>query len=81
VYAKHTQECCCVAAQNQVAAAVIRYTIFLRSKKLRSLVRAPGIAAESPQELHGQFRGLAAGSPVFLPAARAKKGALFSYFR
>jgi hypothetical protein len=29
------------------------------------LVRAQGIVAESPQELHGQFRGLGAESPVF----------------
>jgi hypothetical protein len=27
---------------------------------------AQGIVAESPQELHRQFRGLAAESPVFL---------------
>jgi hypothetical protein len=26
-----------------------------------------GIVAESPQDLHGQIRGLAAESPVFLP--------------
>jgi hypothetical protein len=29
------------------------------------LVRAPGIAAESPQDLHVQIRGLGAESPVF----------------
>jgi hypothetical protein len=29
---------------------------------------AQGIAAESPQELHEQFRGLGAESPVFLSA-------------
>jgi hypothetical protein len=29
-----------------------------------SLVRAQGIAAESPQDLHGQIRGLGAESPV-----------------
>jgi hypothetical protein len=34
---------------------------------------APGIAAESPQELRGQFRGLGAESPVFLPARAGKK--------
>jgi hypothetical protein len=29
------------------------------------LVRAQGIGAESPQDLHGQIRGLGAESPVF----------------
>jgi hypothetical protein len=28
-------------------------------------MRAQGIAAESPQEAHGRFRGLEAESPVF----------------
>ncbi|MDR1179012.1 MAG: hypothetical protein LBK44_00775, partial [Spirochaetales bacterium] len=31
-----------------------------------------GIAAESPQELHGQFRGLVAESPVFCGVSRKK---------
>jgi hypothetical protein len=35
---------------------------------------AQGIAAESPQEAHGRFRGLAAESPVFLGVlSRAQK--------
>jgi hypothetical protein len=34
---------------------------------------AQGIAAESPQDLRRQIRGLGAESPVFLPAHRAKK--------
>jgi hypothetical protein len=33
------------------------------------LVRARGIAAESPQDLHWQIRGLGAESPVFCGAA------------
>jgi hypothetical protein len=36
------------------------------------LVRAQGIEAESPQELHKQFRGLAAESPVFWPGCGQK---------
>jgi hypothetical protein len=47
---------------------------FLRSKK-SPLGRAQGIGAESPQEAHGRFRGLAAESPVFLPALRGQKNA------
>jgi hypothetical protein len=35
-------------------------------------VRAQGIAAESPQDLHKQIRGLGAESPVFLPACGQK---------
>jgi hypothetical protein len=41
--------------------------VFLRCKKntgLLPLVRARGIAAESPQDLHEQIRGLGAESPV-----------------
>jgi hypothetical protein len=34
---------------------------------------AQGIVAESPQEAHWRFRGLAAESPVFLPAYAGKK--------
>jgi hypothetical protein len=34
---------------------------------------AQGIAAESPQDLHGQIRGLGAESPVFLGARSASK--------
>jgi hypothetical protein len=34
---------------------------------------APGIGAESPQDLHGQIRGLEAESPVFFACLRAKK--------
>jgi hypothetical protein len=33
---------------------------------------AQGIAAESPQDLHWQIRGLAAESPVFLPGCGQK---------
>jgi hypothetical protein len=32
-----------------------------------------GIVAESPQEAHRRFRGLAAESPVFLPVFGQKK--------
>jgi hypothetical protein len=32
---------------------------------------APGIAAEIPQDLHGQIRGIAAESPVFCGAKKA----------
>jgi hypothetical protein len=43
---------------------------------------ARGIAAESPQEAHRRFRGLAAESPVFLPGCgqknAPKKQSLFS---
>jgi hypothetical protein len=35
---------------------------------------ARGIVAESPQDLHGQIRGLGAESPVFLPG-RGQKNA------
>jgi hypothetical protein len=33
---------------------------------------AQGIAAESPQDLHGQIRGLGAESPVFLRFAKKR---------
>jgi hypothetical protein len=36
-------------------------------------VRAQGIAAESPQDLHWQIRGLGAESLVFFVRLRAKK--------
>jgi hypothetical protein len=35
--------------------------------------RAQGIAAESPQDLHRQIRGLGAESPVFLDTRSASK--------
>ncbi|MDR1315887.1 MAG: hypothetical protein LBK13_03340 [Spirochaetales bacterium] len=38
-----------------------------------ALPPARGIAAESPQDLRGQIRGLGAESPVFLPAHAGKK--------
>jgi hypothetical protein len=37
------------------------------ARKRGKPVGAPGIAAESPQDLHKQIRGLAAESPVFGP--------------
>jgi hypothetical protein len=38
-----------------------------------SLGARNGIVAESPQEAHGRFRGLAAESPVFLGARSVPK--------
>jgi hypothetical protein len=43
-----------------------------RSDFALPLVRAQGIAAESPQDLHWQIRGLGAESPVFLPGLGQK---------
>ncbi|MDR1179729.1 MAG: hypothetical protein LBK44_04425 [Spirochaetales bacterium] len=53
--------------------AVIFFFKTCRAKRGKPLVRAQGIATESPQELHGQFRGLAAESPVFFVRLRTKK--------
>jgi hypothetical protein len=39
---------------------------------------APGIVAESPQDLHEQIRGLEAESPVFL---RSKKRRLWEFLK
>jgi hypothetical protein len=39
---------------------------------------AQGIAAESPQELHGLFRGLGAESPVFCGVSRKKCAQILS---
>jgi hypothetical protein len=49
-----------------------------RSDFALPLVRAQGIAAESPQDLHKQIRGLAAESPVFCGTA-AKNAPKFQY--
>jgi hypothetical protein len=40
------------------------FAVYLIYAVFEPLVRAPGIGAESPQELHGQFRGLVAESPA-----------------
>jgi hypothetical protein len=45
------------------------------------LVRAPGIAAESPQEAHWRFRGLGAESPVFFVRLRTKKRRPYSGYK
>jgi hypothetical protein len=55
-----------LSAAAQGAGRKIAYAILL-------LAHASWIVAESPQELHRQFRGLAAESPVFFVRLRAKK--------
>jgi hypothetical protein len=69
--------------QNKIAAAWLQHIIATgnyvpaavaaRQLLRAAAVRAPGIAAESPQELHWQFRGLAAESPA--PARERRGGA------
>jgi hypothetical protein len=51
-------------AQQNCAAALLA-SEFAEHKFAVRLLRAQGIAAESPQDLHWQIRGLGAESPVF----------------
>jgi hypothetical protein len=44
---------------------------------LRCRCAAQGIAAESPQDLHWQIRGLAAESPVLLPGCGQQNAPIF----
>jgi hypothetical protein len=58
-----------ICSANSLLAHASRLVAKLRSDFALPLVRAQGIAAESPQDLREQIRGLGAESPVFCGAA------------
>jgi hypothetical protein len=57
--------------------AIPRALVQTVSEARKAAVAARGIAAESPQDLHKQIRGLAAESPVFCGAKNAPEDGRF----